>query len=236
MSTEKHTFFCEDPSVGHLSAEESNHAIRVLRLTTGQTIGIMDGKGSYYRARITVPNKKQVHFEIETTFVQNPPQNNLHIAIAPTKSMDRFFFFLEKAIEIGVQQITPLLTSHSERKKINDEKIQKQAIGAMKQSGQLYQPVIDPLTSINDFLEADHSEFQRFIAHCEEDKAKIAFKDTFQIDKNILILIGPEGDFTPEEINLAIANNFRPVSLGESRLRTETAGIVACHTVSILSS
>jgi 16S rRNA (uracil1498-N3)-methyltransferase len=236
MSTEKHTFFCADPDSGVLSPEESNHAVRVLRLDQGMLIGLLDGKGNYHVAEIKIAHKKSLAFEIIETDSAKPKKPQLHIAIAPTKSMDRFSFFVEKAIEIGVQRITPLLCSNSERKTINEEKLIKQAIGALKQSGQYYLTQIDPLQSLNSFFDNIESDQQRFIAHCENDHTKKALFQNCNVDKNILILIGPEGDFTPEEITLAKENGFLPVSLGESRLRTETAGIVACHTVSLLSS
>ena len=236
MSKEKHTFFCEDPASGILSAEESNHAVRVLRLTAGELIGIMDGKGYYHQAVIRDAHKKKVLFEIQTTEFVEPTNTHLHIAIAPTKNMDRLLFFLEKSIEIGIQRITPILCANSERKHLNQEKLIKHALSAMKQSGQRYLPEIDSLTPFQSFINGDLTDAQCVIAHCEEDQMKSALKDVFEVNKNIVILIGPEGDFTPEEINLAFEQHFQPVSLGDSRLRTETAGIVACHTVRLLST
>jgi 16S rRNA (uracil1498-N3)-methyltransferase len=236
MSKEKHTFFCEDPASGILSAEESNHAVRVLRLSVGHTIGIIDGKGHYHQAVIRDAHKKKVLFEIRSTAFQAQPNVYVHVAIAPTKNMDRLMFCLEKCIEIGIQRITPLLCANSERKHINQEKLIKHALSAAKQSGQLHLPIIDSLAPFTSFIHSDLPDAQYVIAHCEDDQTKRALKDVFQVDKNIVILIGPEGDFTPEEINLAIEHNFQPVSLGDSRLRTETAGIVACHTVRLLST
>lgn len=236
MSTEKHTFFCANPESGMLSPEESNHAVRVLRLSEGSDIGIVDGKGHYYKANIKVAHKKHLEFEISETVSDVKRKPELHVAIAPTKSMDRFNFFVEKAIEIGVDRITPLLCSNSERKNINIEKLQKQAIGALKQSGQLFLTQIDHLTGFENLINDDNTDLQRFIAHCEDDGSKKDLFKSCNVDKNILIFIGPEGDFTLEEIKLAKEKGFVPVSLGKSRLRTETAGIVACHTVSLISS
>ncbi|NOQ70734.1 MAG: 16S rRNA (uracil(1498)-N(3))-methyltransferase [Crocinitomix sp.] len=235
MYTAKHTFFCQSLDGGILSEEESNHAVRVLRLQEGNTITLIDGKGQTALGEITVANKKQLHFNI-TERQQLPARpNQIHIAIAPTKNMDRFSFFIEKVIEIGIDRITPIITVNSERKVLNEEKVRKNAISALKQSGNLFLPKIDDLTTFKEFISDQSNHNQRFIAHCDSDTDKIELKQAVDPKKNVVILIGPEGDFTLEEINLAKQNKFNPVSLGESRLRTETAGIVACHTVHLIS-
>ncbi len=235
MYTAKHTFFCESLDEGVLSSDESNHAVRVLRLQEGNTITLIDGKGQTALGEITAANKKQLQFKITERSQQEVRKNQIHIAIAPTKNMDRFSFFIEKVIEIGVDRITPILTVNSERKILNADKVRKNAISALKQSGNLFLPQIDDLTSYKDFISNQNNHNQRFIAHCDNDNDKIELKQALDPQKNIVILIGPEGDFTLEEINLAKQNNFNPVSLGNSRLRTETAGIIACHTVHLIS-
>lgn len=234
MSTAKHTFFCPHIDDGYLSEEESNHAVRVLRLKEKNEIRLIDGNGSRALATINDANKRKLGFVIIESETQEAKQQNIHIAIAPTKNMDRFNFFMEKVIEIGINRITPIITSNSERKTVNIDKLRKAAISAIKQSGNLYLPIIDDLLDFSEFVDGDYQHTQKFIAHCESDITKKEFKSEIDSKKNILILIGPEGDFTPEEINLAKENHFLPVSLGESRLRTETAGIVACHTVNII--
>ncbi len=235
MYTAKHTFFCESLDEGVLSSDESNHAVRVLRLQEGNTITLIDGKGQTALGEITAANKKQLQFKIIERNQLAVRKNQIHIAIAPTKNMDRFSFFIEKVIEIGVDRITPILTVNSERKTLNADKVRKNAISALKQSGNLFLPEIDDLTSYKDFISNQNNHNQRFIAHCDNDNDKIELKQALDPQKNIVILIGPEGDFTLEEINLAKQNNFNPVSLGNSRLRTETAGIIACHTVHLIS-
>jgi 16S rRNA (uracil1498-N3)-methyltransferase len=235
MYTAKHTFFCQSIDQGILSSDESNHAVRVLRLIEGNKITLIDGKGRTAIGEITVANKKQLQYKIIESKQLSLKESQIHIAIAPTKNMDRFSFFIEKVIEIGVSRITPILTFNSERKVLNIDKVRKNAISALKQSGNLFLPEIDELTSYKDFICNQSNHNQRFIAHCDNDNQKIELKKTLDTRKNVVILVGPEGDFTTEEINLAKQNNFTPVSLGESRLRTETAGIVACHTVNLLA-
>lgn len=234
MSTLKHTFFCPSISLGFLSEDESNHAVRVLRLQNGNEITLIDGKGRRTIAKITNADRKKLEFSILADFQAPLPKTNIHIAIAPTKNLDRFAFFLEKVVEIGVQEITPILTKNSERKVLSHDKIEKYALTALKQSGNLFLPVLNELVSFKSFMEMNHSTSQCLIAHCDEDNQKVELKNVVLPEKNVLILIGPEGDFTKEEVNLAKQKNFTPVSLGESRLRTETAGIVACHTVIII--
>jgi 16S rRNA (uracil1498-N3)-methyltransferase len=235
MYTAKHTFFCQSIDEGILSAEESNHAVRVLRLQEGNNITIIDGKGQTALVEVTAANKRQLSFKIIERQQLPAKTNQIHIASAPTKNMDRFSFFIEKVIEIGIDQITPIVTTNSERKALNEDKVRKNAISALKQSGNLFLPKIDDLTNFKDFITNQSNHNQRFIAHCDSDTDKIELKQVLDPKKNIVILIGPEGDFTSEEINLAKQNKFNPVSLGESRFRTETAGIVACHTVQLIS-
>jgi 16S rRNA (uracil1498-N3)-methyltransferase len=215
-----------------LDETESKHAIRVLRLQKGDQIQVVDGKGGFYMAEIADANPKKCRLTIVNSALDFGKRNfHLHIAIAPTKNIDRFEWFLEKATEIGIDEITPLLTSHSERKTINAERLEKILVSAMKQSLKAYLPQLHELTTFKELIINNKTE-NKFIAYCDEIQ-KIHLKDLATKGNNTLILIGPEGDFSPEEIKLAIENGFKVVSLGESRLRTETAGIVACHIVNL---
>lgn len=235
LNTIKHSFFCQDLQQGELSEEESHHAIKVLRLKEGQPITLLDGKGGHAIAEISSLSKKVLSYKITEQWFHESAKPYLHIAIAPTKNNDRFEFFLEKATEIGIQEITPLLCSNSERKIIKEDRFQKIIQSAVKQADQYYLPQFNPLTAFTDFI-TQRDENQKFIAHCEDESDKCALKSELATSEKICILIGPEGDFTTEEIKLAKENGFLPVSLGESRLRTETAGIAACHTVRLILS
>ncbi len=236
MKTSKHTFFCNNLNDYQLPNDESHHAISVLRLKSGNLINISDGQGNYALAEIVIADKKQVTYKILEEFQQPKPKIHIHIAIAPTKSNDRIAFFLEKATEIGISEITPIITANSERKKINVERWEKILISASKQSNNHHFPILNGLTKLSDFIKnQQRKDTHYFIAHCEEDKIRTELKNELINYKNNCILIGPEGDFNQEEINLAIANNFKPVSLGNTRLRTETAGIVACHTLNLIT-
>lgn len=216
-----------------LSPEESVHAIRVLRLKTGDKVQIIDGKGGLFEAVITLPDHRQCHLEITATLpVPNPRNFNLHIAIAPTKSLDRFEWFIEKAVEIGIDTITPLLCQRSERRVLKTERLHKLIISTMKQAIVYKLPILHELVDFEKFLVGFSSPAtNRFIAHCNDSERK-PLKREIRLHEDITILIGPEGDFSPEEVRLATTRYFVPVSLGNARLRTETAGIVACNTVS----
>jgi 16S rRNA (uracil1498-N3)-methyltransferase len=211
---------------------ESKHAVRVLRLTEGTSVELIDGKGGFYTAEITDANPKKCRLNITSTQKSFGKKDfRLHMAIAPTKNIDRFEWFLEKATEIGIDEITPLLCEHSERKVIKPERLEKILISAMKQSLKAYLPVLNELTPLKDIISTS-SENHKFIAHCYEGE-KPHLKDVISEKSNALVLIGPEGDFSPEEVKLAKANGFSEVSLGSARLRTETAGVVACHMVNL---
>lgn len=231
-----HLFYTPDISseTYTLNEIESKHCIKVLRLNTGDQIELIDGKGNFYEAIITEPNPKKCKVEIVKTLKEFGKRNHyLHIAIAPTKNMDRFEWFLEKATEIGIDEITPILCEHSERKVIKPERLEKIIISAVKQSIKAYKPKLNGLISYKDFIQQELEE-NKYIAHCE-DWEKQALKNTYGKGKSATILIGPEGDFSPEEIELAKENGFIETSLGPSRLRTETAGVVACHTINLLN-
>ena len=245
-----------------LPEDEAQHAVKVLRLQQGHSIEIVDGKGSFYNAVITNPHHKRC--EIEITNCQTEYEKRdfyLHIAIAPTKNIERLEWFVEKATEIGIDEITPILCRFSERKILKEERLEKIMISAMKQSKKAYLPKLNPLQSFEKFVASsasatasfpevlegnvassastiapDTEAFEvsnQYIAHCYENNEKNLLQNLYKKGESALILIGPEGDFSQEEVEFAIKNGFQPVSLGNSRLRTETAGIVACHTVSI---
>lgn len=217
-----------------LDETESKHCVRVLRLINGDEITLVDGSGGYYTAEVADANPKRCAVNIIRSEFQFGLRNfNVHIAIAPTKNIERIEWFLEKATEIGINRVTPLLCRYSERKEIKSERLEKVMISAMKQSLKAYLPQLDEMTKFTDFILHPFSG-QKFIAHCEEQKREL-LKNLVKPGENYLVLIGPEGDFSPEEIEMALNAGFKPVSLGESRLRTETAGVVACHTFNLLN-
>ncbi len=231
-----HIFYTPEISGNNytLDETESKHCIRVLRLEKGDQITLVDGRGGFYTAEITYPNPKRCMVDViksELNFGFRKFQ--VHIAIAPTKSIERIEWFLEKATEIGISRVTPLLCRYSERKEIKADRLEKVMVSAMKQSLKAYLPQLDPLTKFSDFI-LQPFDGQKFIAHCDEQHRDL-LKKMVVPKQNYLILIGPEGDFSSEEIELAIKAGFHPVSLGDSRLRTETAGVVACHTFNLLN-
>lgn len=201
----------------------------------GDVLNIVDGKGGFFIAKIIEANPNQCNFEIIDK-KENYGKRNfyLHIAIAPTKNFERTEWFLEKATEIGIDEITFLNCEKSERKVVKLERAEKITISAMKQSVKTFLPKTNEMTDFKKFIKSQSAE-AKFIAHCR-DSEKQNLKDILPNKKNILILVGPEGDFSEAEINLANENGFLSVSLGQSRLRTETAGIVACHTVNLLKN
>jgi 16S rRNA (uracil1498-N3)-methyltransferase len=213
---------------------ESKHAIRVLRLKEGDQVQLIDGKGGFHEAVISNPHPKKCRLIITKSTLDFEKRNfNLHIAIAPTKNIDRFEWFLEKCTEIGIDEVTPILSEHSERKVIKPERLQKILIAAMKQSLKAYLPKLNPITKLEDVL--SNSEYQeKYIAHCNEGN-KEHLKRFVKKGNNCLILIGPEGDFSLQEVELAKQKGFIEVSLGKARLRTETAGVVACHIVNLFN-
>ena len=225
-------FFIEKPeSEIVLSKEESKHATKVLRKKEGDILNFTDGKGSFYKAEITIADTKKCRLQIISS-KQKPKQHNyhLHIAIAPTKNMDRYEWFLEKATEIGIDEITPIICDHSERKVLKTERCNRILLSAIKQSLKFHLPKLNEAMPLKDFLELDF-EGNKYIAHCEKSD-KLELKNV-KLEEKTLILIGPEGDFSPAEIEIALQNQFKAVSLGKSRLRTETAGIVAVHTINL---
>ncbi len=216
-----------------LPEEESKHAIKVLRMQTGECIHLINGIGGLFEAEIVNPHPKHCELKINTAQLEYNKRNfSIHIAIAPTKMNERLEWFLEKATEIGIDEITPIICRYSERKEVKLARMEKVLVAAMKQSVKAYKPILNEASTFDQLL-TRYSTAQKFIAHCYQD-SKQQLKDVCQKGKDVLILIGPEGDFSQEEIEKAFQAGFVPVSLGASRLRTETAGVVACHTVNLL--
>ncbi|MGJ1413852.1 16S rRNA (uracil(1498)-N(3))-methyltransferase [Sphingobacterium multivorum] len=233
-------FFTSDlnPSLENfiLSEEESKHAIRVLRMDTGDRLHLIDGRGGLYEAQIIDPHPKRTVITIlnvEEEFQR--PKYHLHIAVGPTKNIDRIEWFLEKATEVGIQEITPVICEHSERKEVKLDRLNKVVVAAMKQSLKAYLPKLNPAVSFKQFLrEIPKEGVQKAIAHCVDAEKKY-LNQVLEPDQHYIILIGPEGDFSEEEIDLALQMGFHPISLGEARLRTETAALAACMEVSLLN-
>lgn len=216
-----------------LNEEESKHCTRVLRLQQGDTVYLVDGVGGLYTAIIQDANQKKCQLQIIDKQIEYGKLPYIsHIAVAPTKNMDRMEWFVEKAVEIGVSEITFLLCDHSERKQLRLDRLEKIAISAMKQSQKGYLPLLHELTPFQKFVKQAVPD-NTFIAHLEEDATK-SIKHYFKVNQPHCILIGPEGDFSAQEIKAAYEAGIRPVTLGESRLRTETAALVACHTLQVL--
>lgn len=212
---------------------ESRHIVRVLRKKEGDILHITNGKGYLFTCAISIANDKKCLANIIKTEEKPKPWNYyLHIAIAPTKNNDRYEWFLEKATEIGIDEITPIICSNSERKVLKVERMEKILQSAMKQSLKFRLPKLNEATKFSTFIN-QKSEGQNFIAHCE-DEEKSNIKTLVSKNGKITIMIGPEGDFSTKEILSALENNFIPISLGESRLRTETAGLVATQNISFL--
>lgn len=217
------------------SKEESKHIIRVLRKQEGDVLYITNGKGNLFEAVITFADIKKCTVRISDFIEKKKPWNyKLHIAIAPTKMNDRFEWFLEKATEIGVDEITPIICDNSERRVIKSERFRKVIISAMKQSLKFQIPKFNDPIKFSDFIKLDNKGC-KLIAHCENSD-KNSLLSQIQNQKTITVLIGPEGDFSSKEINEALQRQYIPLSLGSSRLRTETAGIVVCNSVSVLKS
>ena len=217
-----------------LPEEESLHCVKVLRQKSGDIIHIIDGVGGLYEAMIINPHQKKTEVEI-LKVTENYGQRNfkLHMAVAPTKNIDRFEWFVEKATEIGVDTITPILCRFSERKVIKQERVEKLVVSASKQSLKAFVPKVNPLTPFNDFIISNQAS-NKYIAHCYNSEKQYLL-DICQPLSDIILLVGPEGDFSIEEVKLALQNQFTPISLGNSRLRTETAGVVGCHLVNVVN-
>jgi 16S rRNA (uracil1498-N3)-methyltransferase len=209
--------------------EESKHIIKVLRKKDSDILYVTNGLGYLFKTEITLASDNKCTVKILSFEKSAPSKFHLHLAVAPTKMNDRFEWFLEKATEIGIHEITPIICERSERKVINTERFDKIILAAMKQSNELFLPKLNEAVSFREFIKQKQDGLN-FIAHCEETNKK-TLKSALEPNKNVTLLIGPEGDFTEKEIELALDTNYIPVSLGNTRLRTETAAIVACHSV-----
>jgi 16S rRNA (uracil1498-N3)-methyltransferase len=232
-----HLFYTPDVSGSFytLDEQESKHCIKVLRLQLNDTVQLVDGKGGFYTAIIREAHPKKCRVEITGLQQEDHPRDyHLHIAIAPTKNNDRLEWFLEKATEIGIDEITPLLCEHSERKVIKPDRLEKVLTAAMKQSLKATRPRLNGIIPYADFIRKPFPGV-KYIAHCDEQQKKMLARE-YPVGRDVLILIGPEGDFSKAEVELALQHEFTGVSLGQSRLRTETAGVVACHTIHLLNA
>ena len=231
-----HLFYTPDIATTlELPQDEAAHAIRVLRLAEGSEVMLTDGKGSFYRAEIDMISGKRCYVRIVETITPDPLwRGHLHLAMAPTKNMDRIEWFAEKATEIGFDELTFLDCRFSERRVVKTERVEKILVSAMKQSLKPTLPMLNGMTPFDKFV-SQPFEGQKFIAHCYEGE-KEALLQALQPGGNALVLIGPEGDFSPEEVQKAMTYGFRPITLGRSRVRTETAALVAVHMMNIVNS
>ncbi|MFK7807435.1 MAG: 16S rRNA (uracil(1498)-N(3))-methyltransferase [Saprospiraceae bacterium] len=218
-----------------LEAEEAAHCAQVLRKRPGDPINLVDGRGNWYQGILTESHRKKCIVEIRDSRAEVLPHTaKIHIAIAPTKNINRLEWFLEKATEIGIHRITPILCQRSERKKIRNDRLEKILLAAMKQSLKATLPILDELQPFDNWITdlSVEENTQKFIAYCNEEN-RLPLQTTYKAGNDVLLLIGPEGDFHPNEVKAAKAAGFTGVSLGPSRLRTETAGIVGCHTLNL---
>lgn len=227
------TDITENADVFTFSKEESRHIVKVLRKSIGDILYITNGKGWLFTAKIEFISNNKCTAKVVSKEKQSKRFYNLHLAVAPTKMNDRYEWFLEKATEIGIDTITPIICEHSERKVVKLERFERILQSAMKQSLNCYLPKLNDAITFKDFM-AQNIEGKLFIAHCEDSK-KISLKNKLEPKLNTTILIGPEGDFSANEIELALKNEYQPVALGDTRLRTETAAIVACHSVAFVN-
>ncbi len=218
-----------------LDAEETRHCVKTLRKQVGDTIHLVDGEGGFYEAQIVDFDKKSCELLLKQQLADEQKRDyKIHIAIAPTKNINRLEWFLEKATELGVDTITPILCQRSERKNIRLDRLQKIILSAAKQSLKSQFPTIRELTKFKNFVEQTTAA-TKVIAHCNTSPLP-PLQHLAAISQDIIILIGPEGDFSMQEVDLATANGYQEVGLGKSRLRTETAGIAACHTIHLVQA
>jgi len=214
--------------------EESKHIVKVLRKKEGDLLHVTNGKGFLFVSELTLITPQQCIAKVIEAKKEEKPKYYLHMAVAPTKMNDRYEWFLEKATEIGVMEITPIICDHSERKVVKLDRFERVLQSAMKQSLNFTLPKLNTPVRFSEFI-SDTPEGTKFIAHCENEIDKKSLRSSLNIGGKYLILIGPEGDFSSEEIELAKQNGWNPISLGSTRLRTETAAIVACHTAALLN-
>lgn len=216
-----------------LSKEESRHLVKVLRKKNGDQLNFTDGKGGKYSCVLIDDNPKHALIKVEGIEQVQASIPKLTIAIAPTKNNDRLEWFLEKSTEIGITNIIPFISEHSERKTIKTSRLEKIIISAMKQSLKYHKPELEELTTFEEIISRPYS-YNKYVAHLETENPQ-TLKSSYMPGEDSIIIIGPEGDFSPVEIQLAKEKSFNIVSLGNSRLRTETAGLVACHTIDLLN-
>lgn len=210
--------------------EESRHIIKVLRKKDGDILHVTNGQGFLFETQVVLASDTKCTVQILSFEKKPEPNFKLHLAVSPTKMNERYEWFLEKATEIGIQEITPIICDRSERKVINIERFEKIILSALKQSNEVYLPKLNPAISFKEFIKQNKKNGLQFIAHCEESNKK-TLKAVLETNTDVTVLIGPEGDFSEKEIELAFEHQFQPVSLGNTRLRTETAAVVACHSV-----
>lgn len=220
----------EAGKVQELPAEEATHALRVLRMRTGDEMYLMDGQGVFYHAEVGMTTNKKCFYHIRETLPQEKTwRGRIHLAIAPTKMMDRIEWMVEKATEVGVDEISFLNCKFSERQQIRIDRIEKIVVSAMKQSRKAWKPVVNEMTDFTSFINTSR-QGTKFIAHCYQVfKRDDLFRELQQldVDEDVTVLVGPEGDFSADEVKLALTRGYRSISLGNSRLRTETAGLMA---------
>lgn len=230
-----HVFYTPDIAVTcEMPEEEAAHCLRVLRLGVGDEVMLTDGRGCFYKAVISAASGKRCQVKVTETIEQEPLWNgHLHLAMAPTKNMDRIEWLAEKATEIGFDELSFLNCRYSERKVIKTERVEKIVVSAVKQSLKARKPVVNEMMDFARFVKQDFAG-QKFIAHCNEGE-KPLLKEILVPGEDALVLIGPEGDFSPEEVKLAESLGFRSISLGKSRLRTETAALVSVHIMNLFN-
>lgn len=209
-----------------LSQEESHHAVKVLRLRPGQQVVVTNGQGKWFEGELAEANARACVVNITRREEQPPRPFHLHIAIAPTKSIDRFEWFLEKATECGIDEITPVFCENSERHVIKPERLEKVLVAAMKQSLRAYLPVLNPPVKFHDFLKKE-AQGTKLIAHCGNG-ARNSLQNVYEPQQGAVVLIGPEGDFSETEVKAALQEGYAPITLGQHRLRTETAALALC--------
>nr|WP_276898891.1 16S rRNA (uracil(1498)-N(3))-methyltransferase [Pedobacter kyonggii] len=232
-----HIFYTPDitQNTYTLNEEESKHCVRVLRLSIGSIVNLVDGKGGFYTAEITSDNPKKVSLSILKVEMEFHKRNHyLHIAVAPTKNIDRIEWFLEKATELGIDEITPIITGRSERRVVKEDRLNKVITSAIKQSIKAYHPKLNDAISFDTFLK-EPFDGDKLIAHCIDNDEKQYISKLVTPHQKYLILIGPEGDFTPDEVNLALNKGFKALTLGDNRLRTETAALSVCFEINYLN-
>ena len=227
VSSEVAYFYVPDIlATKRLSVEEAEHALRVLRMELGDEVRVIDGRGHLYRGILASKNVQSARLEELTLLEECPPSvAPIHLAIAPTKSIDRIEWLLEKLTELGVDRLSLVITERAIRRKVNSERLERIMTSALKQSQRLWDLKIELFSSLQEFLESDLLEPQRYIGYCGEEYERKVLSECFNTGEGSLFLIGPEGDFTPEEVQQAVACGFQPVRLTEQRLRTETAGL-----------